>query len=107
MGNFKSMLPDFKELSSMSSKLFKSIKSSVEEIIKDYKDKRAVEAANMPEEAPPANESAKQETTEAPQEPVTKEPEAVVAATEPTEAPNVEPAPVAEESPDKKENEGS
>lgn len=41
MSDFKSKLPDLKELSSMTSKLFKSIKTSVEEIIHDYKEKRA------------------------------------------------------------------
>ncbi|CAM2977185.1 hypothetical protein [Legionella worsleiensis] len=40
MNDFKSKLPDLKELSSMGSKLFKGIKSSVEEIIQDYKQKR-------------------------------------------------------------------
>jgi hypothetical protein len=41
MSDFKSKLPDLKELSSMSSKLFHGIKSSVTEIIHDYKEKRA------------------------------------------------------------------
>ena len=40
MSDFKSKLPDFKELSSMTSKLFKGLKNSVEEIIQDYKQKR-------------------------------------------------------------------
>jgi hypothetical protein len=41
MSDFKSKLPDFKEISSMTSKLFKGIKDSVTEIIHDYKQKRA------------------------------------------------------------------
>lgn len=41
MSDFKSKLPDLKELSSMTAKLFNGIKSSVSEIIKDYKEKRA------------------------------------------------------------------
>ncbi|TAL63772.1 MAG: hypothetical protein EPN84_04580 [Legionella sp.] len=41
MSDLKSKLPDFKELASMGSKLFKGIKGSVEEIIQDYKAKRA------------------------------------------------------------------
>lgn len=45
MSDFKSKLPDLKELSSMTSKLFKGLKSSVTEIIKDYKEKRAVDAS--------------------------------------------------------------
>lgn len=49
MSDFKSKLPDFKELSSMTSKLYKGIKTSVEEIIQDYKQKR-VEAEVKAEE---------------------------------------------------------
>lgn len=41
MSDLKSKLPDFQELTSMGSKLFKGIKNSVDEIIKDYKEKRA------------------------------------------------------------------
>lgn len=41
MNDFKSKLPDLHELGSMTSKLFKGIKTSVEEIIQDYKQKRA------------------------------------------------------------------
>ncbi|WP_051131874.1 hypothetical protein [Legionella tunisiensis] len=37
MGDFKSKLPDFKELSSIAGKLFKDVKTSVSEIIDDYK----------------------------------------------------------------------
>ncbi len=39
MGDFKSKLPDLKELGSMTSKLFRDIKNSVSEIITDYKEK--------------------------------------------------------------------
>ncbi|MBL7479926.1 hypothetical protein [Legionella bononiensis] len=46
MSDFKSKLPDFKELSSMTSKLFKGIKNSVEEIIQDYKHKRENQEAS-------------------------------------------------------------
>ncbi|MFA6302999.1 MAG: hypothetical protein WC627_07690 [Legionella sp.] len=41
MSDFKSKLPDLQELSSMTGKLFKGIKASVDEIIHDYKEKRA------------------------------------------------------------------
>lgn len=41
MSDFKSKLPDLNELSSMAGKLYKGLKSSVDEIIKDYKEKRA------------------------------------------------------------------
>lgn len=40
MGDFKSKLPDFKEVTSMATKLFKDVKTSVCEIIEDYKKKR-------------------------------------------------------------------
>lgn len=43
MGDFKSKLPDLDELTSMTSKLFKGISSSVKDIIHDYKEKRAKE----------------------------------------------------------------
>jgi len=39
MSDFKSKLPDFNELSSMAGKLFKDLKTSVNEIIDDYKKK--------------------------------------------------------------------
>lgn len=54
MSDFKSKLPDFKELSSMTSKLYKGIKTSVEEIIKDYKQKRAESETQATEEVRPA-----------------------------------------------------
>lgn len=41
MSDFKSKLPDLQELTSMTKKLFNGIKSSVGEIIHDYKEKRA------------------------------------------------------------------
>lgn len=41
MSDFKSKLPDLNELSSMAGKLFKGLKNSVNEIIDDYKQKRA------------------------------------------------------------------
>lgn len=40
MGDFKSKLPDLNELGSMAGKLFKGLKSSVNEIVDDYKKKR-------------------------------------------------------------------
>ena len=39
MSDFKSMLPDLKELGDMTGKLFKDIKTSICEIISDYKEK--------------------------------------------------------------------
>lgn len=46
MSDLKSKLPDLKELSCMASKLFKDVKTSVSEIIDDYKKKREQDAAN-------------------------------------------------------------
>lgn len=40
MSDKKSSLPDFKEISSITGKLFKDIKTSVGQIIQDYKSKR-------------------------------------------------------------------
>lgn len=41
MSDFKSKLPDLKELASMTSKLFTDIKKSVGEIVHNYKENRA------------------------------------------------------------------
>ena len=41
MSDFKSKLPDLKELGSITGKLFNDIKNSVGEIIHDYKQKHA------------------------------------------------------------------
>ena len=41
MGDLKSKLPDLNELSSMASKLYKGIKTSIDEIVVDYKKKHA------------------------------------------------------------------
>lgn len=40
MSDMKSKLPDFKELASMTGKLYNDIKTSVGQIIQDYKDTR-------------------------------------------------------------------
>lgn len=49
MSDQKSKLPDFKELTSMTSKLFNDLKTSVKEIIHDYKAKR--QDVSEPEES--------------------------------------------------------
>ncbi|ASQ46332.1 hypothetical protein [Legionella clemsonensis] len=41
MSDFKSKLPDFKEITSIASKFFNDVSKSVSEIITDYKKKRA------------------------------------------------------------------
>lgn len=58
MSDFKSKLPDLQELGSMTGKLFKGIKASVDEIIHDYKEKRA--NAEVVEEAKEAAEEKKE-----------------------------------------------
>jgi len=60
MSDFKSKLPDFKELSSMTGKLFKGIKQSIDEIVHDYKEKRAGQEEVKPAEEPV--KTAKKET---------------------------------------------
>lgn len=79
MSDFKSKLPDFKELTSMTSKLYKGIKNSVQEIIQDYKDKRAEaetevkpteenEASTKPEQKTKASSGAPKEKPNPPAE---------------------------------------
>ncbi|WP_028388374.1 hypothetical protein [Legionella fairfieldensis] len=47
MSDFKSKLPDFNELSSMASKFYKDVKTSVCEIISDYKKKHQQDTAEV------------------------------------------------------------
>ncbi|KTD47353.1 hypothetical protein Lrub_2275 [Legionella rubrilucens] len=54
MSDFKSKLPDFKEITSIASKLFKDVKQSVSEIIDDYKKKREEDEAAQEQQAKPA-----------------------------------------------------
>lgn len=53
MSDFKSKLPDFKEVTSMAGKIFKDVKTSICEVIDDYKKKRATEAT--PAEVKPSS----------------------------------------------------
>ena len=62
MNDLKSKLPDLKELSSMSNKLFNGIKNAINEIVHDYKEKRAVndtkaEQETTTQEAPVAKKA--------------------------------------------------
>jgi len=68
MSDLKSKLPDFKEVTSMATKLFKDVKTSVSEIIGDYKKKRAEEAAAAEAEAAkaPKTEATVEEKPKAP-----------------------------------------
>jgi Sec-independent protein translocase protein TatA len=64
MGDFKSKLPDLKELGSMAGKLYKGIKGSMTEIVADYKEKRATsekEAEDTPQ-TKETKETAKKES---------------------------------------------
>ena len=61
MSDKKSKLPDLSELSSMAGKFFKDVKSSVCEIIEDYKGKR-VEKASTEDSAAPASKPGKKDT---------------------------------------------
>ena len=45
MADMKSMLPDFDDVTSIASKLFKDIKKSVGEIVDDYKEKHCAKDA--------------------------------------------------------------
>lgn len=81
MADFKSKLPDLKELGSMAGKLFKGVKSSVTEIVEDYKGKRKSDEAAQDTEKPASAEKkaepkAKAEPPKAaPESPSTKESE--------------------------------
>lgn len=62
MSDLKSKLPDLKELSSMACKLFNGIKSSVGEIIQDYKQKRSVDETKQESANPVKKGRSKPET---------------------------------------------
>jgi hypothetical protein len=62
----KSKFPDFKELSSMTSKLFRDIKTSVGQIIQDYKNNRAQSGPAEPPKAPDLNKAEKPNVAEKP-----------------------------------------
>lgn len=59
MAEQKSKLPDFNEITGMAGKLFGDIKSSITDIIKDYKEKHAVEATETVAPAPQATPAEK------------------------------------------------
>ena len=79
MSDFKSKLPDLKELASMTGKLFTDIKHSVSGIIEEYKKKRATVADKKPADAAttpaPAPEKPTPATTTTPPDESAKEPE--------------------------------
>lgn len=62
MSDFKSKLPDLKELTAMTGKLYKGIKASVEEIIHDYKEKRSEPASEVKKEKAAKKESTAKKT---------------------------------------------
>lgn len=64
MNDFKSKLPDLKELGSMTEKLFRSIKSGVNEIIEDYKKKRETSGEMKTEKVETVEKVEKVEKTE-------------------------------------------
>lgn len=58
MADMKSKMPDLKEIGAIAGKLFKDLKTSVTEIIHDYKEKHA--------DKPEAHHHAKKTSTETP-----------------------------------------
>ena len=65
MSDSKSKFPDMKELTSIGKKLFCDIKTSVEQIIQDYKEVRAKHAGSSKQEKPKtAPDSKKNKKTE-------------------------------------------
>lgn len=69
MSDFKSKLPDLKEVAQITGKLFKDIKNSVGEIISDYKQKHAEaekkEAAPVKSDTGPKEKKATSKTKSA------------------------------------------
>ncbi|STY29716.1 Uncharacterised protein [Legionella wadsworthii] len=84
MSDFKSKLPDLKELASMTNKLFTDIKKSVGEIVHNYKENRAQETeaeqkSTTPPQAGPKEQTIVEETI------IVKEKPKSAKASEPTE----------------------
>ncbi|KTD65497.1 hypothetical protein [Legionella spiritensis] len=74
MSDFKSKLPDLKEISSIATKLFKDVKTSVGEIIDDYKQKREAQAqAEEKESAVKETKAAAQPATPKKETPASEE----------------------------------
>lgn len=55
MNDSKSKLPDLKEISSMAGKLFRDVKTSITEILVEYKKKREEDAAATAKQEAKAN----------------------------------------------------
>ncbi|CAM2792676.1 Uncharacterised protein [Legionella steigerwaltii] len=65
MSDFKSKLPDLKELASMTGKLYTDIKKSVGEIVQNYKENRAQQEEEAKQaKAEPVTETKPQKTVE-------------------------------------------
>ena len=65
MSDIKSKIPDFKELASMTGKLYNDLKTSVTQIIKDYKDVREQsDVSEAAEEVKPKKAAAEPESDE-------------------------------------------
>lgn len=58
MADFKSKLPDFKEITSMAGKLFKDVKTSICEIVADYKKNHSSAASAKPSKKSPEKKAA-------------------------------------------------
>lgn len=63
MSDFKSKMPDMGEITTMATKLFKDVKSSVGEIVEMYKQKRSTESSAEPS----VQESKPKKTEKAPE----------------------------------------
>ena len=61
MSDLKSKLPDLHELMSMGGKLFNGVKNAVNEIVDDYKKKRAAVADSTPKDYSEENQADKVE----------------------------------------------
>ncbi len=75
MSDFKSKLPDLKELGEITGKLFKDIKTSVGEIIGTYKQKHAEAAVEQTKEVKAETVATKAEEPKAEKAPKEKAPD--------------------------------
>ncbi len=68
MSDWKSKIPDIKELGEMTGKLFKDIKKSVDEIVTSYKDKRPASSETSKPKAAKKETNSKKESAQVKEE---------------------------------------
>ena len=74
MGDSKSKIPDMEEIKSITGKIFKSLKSTITEVVHDYKKKREETAAEVESKAEAMKTAEKKEASDS-EKKTTSEPE--------------------------------